>query len=397
MNLENKGIALTYDDIQLIPAPISNIKSRKNISLYTPITYKHYISTPIIASPMNTVVDEHVMLKMNNLGTVAILPRFMSNEDRLKKINYVYQNRKNKNIPIAVSYGLNDTNEFLNDMYLSGADIFLLDIANGHNINAWIDVALRKLYFLKSHSQYKIPEFILGNLATEINEIDWIKIILEIKKHTKGDINENNLFEYHTPFPSAFRVGIGSGSVCTTRISTGFGIPMIQSIINIKKSLYTLSQIYSQMYNIIPGLSFHHFPIIADGGIRTPGDAMKAIAVGASSIMLGSLLADTVESPSPVIEKDGKKYKVYEGSASFSAKVSSGSTPEFIEGVKTLIPYNENKTIESVIHSFNDGLRSGLSYAGYENILQRNKFLYYEITNAGMIEARPHLKDKIKW
>lgn len=163
-------------------------------------------------------------------------------------------------------------------------------------------------------------------------------------------------------------------SLCTTRIETGHGIPNITAIEHAVEA--------AQGYDV---------PVMADGGIRRAGDIAKAIGMGADCVMLGSLLSGTNESPGPVMETEDGLYKRYRGSASLETKTSHGQSETHIEGESTVIPYKGG--VKFVIKQLTDGLSSALSYSGSGNITTfQNTAKFVKITNAGITEAKPHLK-----
>jgi IMP dehydrogenase len=167
------------------------------------------------------------------------------------------------------------------------------------------------------------------------------------------------------------RVGIGGGSLCTTRIQTGHGVPNITSIIDCVQG--------------------SKVPIMADGGIRSSGDIAKALSIGADCVMLGSLLAGTKESPGKIITKgDGLLCKKYRGSASLETKSSHGQSTKHVEGESTLIPYKGS--VDIIIEKLTDGVKSALSYSGSHTIKDfQIKSEVVEITPSGMVESKPHL------
>jgi IMP dehydrogenase len=166
------------------------------------------------------------------------------------------------------------------------------------------------------------------------------------------------------------RVGIGGGSLCTTRIKTGFGIPNVTCL----EEISAVAKV----------------PIMADGGIRTSGDMAKALAVGADCIMIGSLIAGTDEAPGQILETRGGLYKRYRGSASLETKVTHGQAARNVEGESTTIPYKGG--VKYIITGLLDGVRSALSYGGAESIKEyQSKVEWVQVTNAGLNEAKPHL------
>ena len=169
------------------------------------------------------------------------------------------------------------------------------------------------------------------------------------------------------------RVGIGGGSLCTTRVKTGFGVPNVTSIMDVFKVAEDAG-----------------IPIMADGGIKSSGDIAKALAVGADCVMVGSLLAGTKESPGALLETPGGLFKRYRGSASLETKVTHGQKSRNVEGESTTIPFKGG--VRFIVNGLTDGVRSAFSYAGADNIYD-----YYAradfnvVTPAGLAEAKPHL------
>jgi IMP dehydrogenase len=237
----------------------------------------------------------------------------------------------------------------------AGADVIVVDIAHGHSENAINCVRQIKKAF-------KNCELIAGNVATGNGAEDLIKAGVD-----------------------AVKVGVGSGSICITRVITGSGVPQLTAIVD---SVQTANN-----YDI---------PIISDGGIRNSGDVTKALAAGSSSIMIGSLLGGTDESPGKTLVKNGKKYKIYRGMASFYASlgrryreegaqvVDSDDLNDYVpEGVEAMVPYKGS--VVEIVRQLVGGLRSGLSYCGAKNISEMQKNAeFIRITSAGYIESQPH-------
>jgi len=343
--------ALTYDDIQLIPS-FSEIESRQEISLRTELSRNYVMDIPLIASPMDTVCESDMAIAMADLGGVGCIHRFMTIEQQgieVKKVHtHIYGGgfgsipaKRNYTVPVMAAVGANgDYLERAQELVKNGANIVLIDVAHGHL--QFVRDALKQL---KSTLPSKV-DVIAGNIATADAARDL--------EHWGAD---------------ALRVGIGGGSLCTTRIKTGFGVPNVTS----------LEQV-TQVSNI---------PIIACGGIRNSGDIAKALAVGADSVILGSLLAGTKEAPGKIIERsDGSLYKRYRGAASLETKSIHGQAQRNVEGESTIIPFKGKAKF--VVDGLLDGLRSAFSYAGARNIQMYNPE-YVIVTNAGIAEARPHL------
>ncbi|HVP81586.1 MAG TPA: IMP dehydrogenase [Nitrososphaeraceae archaeon] len=237
----------------------------------------------------------------------------------------------------------------------AGADVMVVDIAHGHSDNAINCVHLIKKAF-------KDCELIAGNIATGRGTEDLIRAGVD-----------------------AVKVGVGSGSICITRVITGSGVPQLTAILDSVK--------ISKKYEI---------PVISDGGIRNSGDLTKALAAGSSSVMVGSLLGGTDESPGKTLVKNGKKYKIYRGMASFYASLGrkyreegeqikeSDELNDYVpEGVEAMVSYKGS--VVEIIRQLVGGLRSGLSYCGAKTIneMQQNAE-FVRITTAGYIESQPH-------
>ncbi len=235
----------------------------------------------------------------------------------------------------------------------AGVDILVVDIAHGHS-----EHVVRMVHSLKQ--QFPDLPIIAGNVATAQGVKDLVEAGAD-----------------------SVKVGVGSGSICTTRIVTGFGVPQLSAILECAQSARELK-----------------VPIIADGGIRNSGDMTKSLAAGASTVMIGSLLAGTDESPGATVIREGRRYKIVRGMASLSAnmerkKLQKGELAieeweEVVpEGVEATVPYKG--ALEDVIHQLVGGLRSGLSYAGacsIEELWEAAEFI--RITPSGMQESHPH-------
>lgn len=339
--------ALTYDDIQLVPQ-LSSVATRSLISLETKVSKNWSINIPIIGSPMDTVCEHKMAAKLYELGGVGCIHRFMSIENQcseiLKTRIEIDHLKFSRNLPIMAAIGANgDFYERAHDLIQSGVNILVIDVAHGHHVN--VANAISKIKKLTSK-----VDIIAGNIAT----VDGAKFLI--------DAGADGL-----------RVGIGGGSLCTTRKKTGFGIPNVTSIREIAKYLARQSG---------------YIPLMADGGIRNSGDVAKALAVGASCVMLGSLLAGTEESPGQIIESDKGLFKRYRGSASRETKVVHGMESRNVEGESTTVSYKGG--VKHVINGILDGVRSSLSYCGANNLMEFHP-KYVTVTNAGIMEANPHL------
>lgn len=347
--------ALTYDDIQLVPA-YSEINSRRNIRLWTQVTRRYGILQPLVASPMDTVCDSEMAIEMMKLGGLGIIHRFMTIEEQVAEVAKVkavcttemYENwgvmyddwhTQIKDIPVAAAVGANgDYYERAVALIGAGANIILIDVAHGHHKNV-----KDALYQIKAINR-KV-DVIAGNIATALAAEDLIAWGAD-----------------------ALRVGVGGGSLCTTRVKTGFGIPNVTCL----ETICDMAEV----------------PVMADGGIRSSGDIAKALAIGASTVMIGSLIAGTEEAPGSIIEKSNGLYKRYRGAASLETKLAHGQEQRNVEGESTVIPYKGG--VKYIVEGLLDGVRSALSYAGASSLNYYSP-MYIQVTNAGQNEARPHL------
>jgi len=236
----------------------------------------------------------------------------------------------------------------------AGADVLVVDIAHGHSENAISTIKNIKKAFPDC-------ELIAGNIATAQGAEDLIKAGVD-----------------------AVKVGVGSGSICITRVITGSGVPQLTAVMDCAK------------VGLDDGV-----PIISDGGTRTSGDATKALASGASSVMVGSMLGGTDESPGTVLTKNGKRFKVYRGMASLAASIGrkSKETGSFsfdddlndyvAEGVEAMVPYKG--TVVDILKQLSGGVRSGLSYCGAHTITQMQENAeFIKMSRAGFAESQPH-------
>ncbi len=268
----------------------------------------------------------------------------------LARLSYPSSKDKEGKLLVGCAVGVKDHLERTKKLIEVGVDVIVVDIAHGHS-----DHAIKAIKEIKKEFDIEI---IAGNVATKEGTEDLISAGADCVK-----------------------VGIGPGAACTTRIVTGFGVPQLTAILD-------CFEVAKQ----------HNIPIMADGGLRTSGDFVKAIAAGASTCMFGSLFAGTEESPGPIIRKGSKKYKVYRGMASSLANLERAlkegkEVSEYFdyneEGVEGVVEYKGS--VREVIKMLVDGLRSGVSYAGFmsvEELIGNGDFI--KITQASLKESKPH-------
>ena len=328
--------ALTYDDILLVPS-YNHYESRRVVDTsMTDRTGKLKLDLPVMTSNMDTITEHEMACFIAQHGGIGVLHRFMPVDRNVEE----YRKCPPKTF-VSVGTGNNELErvEALRD---AGAGFFCMDVAHGHG--KYVGRMLKKLRDL-------LPDacIMTGNVATYAGA-DYLA-------SCGADI---------------IKVGIGAGSVCSTRLKTGFGVPMLSAIEECSRT----------------GRS-----IVADGGIRSPGDIVKALAFGADFVMIGGLLAGTRPTPGLArVTSDGRKVKDYRGMASREAQESYlGPLPDWKteEGITTEVPYREDE--DFILSDIVGGLRSGLTYGGAKNIpeLQR-KLDYVLITQQGLAESFTH-------
>jgi len=371
--------ALTYDDVQIIPA-YSEVKHRSDCSIETKISKRYAIKAPIVSAPMDSVTEWEMSRKLWELGGIGFIHRFMTIEEQ---VNQVFKARSwnppvetgisqmyienigqigvhteviGPNILVGAAIGV--TEDFLNracKLVDAGVQVLLIDVAHGHHLLVWeaLDRLKKELFTIDTHR----VDIIAGNISTPEAAKDLIKWGVD-----------------------GLRVGIGNGSLCETRIRTGVGVPQITALMEIVKVAKK-----------------HGIPVMADGGIRTSGDAAKALACGANSVMFGSLFAGTKESPGERIQTghfpDEKLFKQFRGSASISSKLDHAKSVDNIEGNSIMIPY-KGKT-KRIFGALTDGIKSAMSYVGATTLEEFSKKVQFvKVTSNGVLEAHPHLMRK---
>lgn len=341
--ITNRGIGLTFDDVLLVPR-YSEISSRKHPVLKTQITKNFSIDLPVITANMDTITEVEMATAMAKMGGIGSLHRFMTEAEQVNMVKAIKEYNKANNLttPIAASIGVKEEGMRRADLLVeAGVQIITLDIAHGDSI-----MMLETLDYLKK--RFPQVDVIAGNVATS----DGVKRMIE-----RG--------------ADAVKVGIGPGSMCTTRIITGHGVPQLSAI--------ALAVKVASQYNI---------PVIADGGLKNSGDIVKALCAGASSVMVGSLVSGTLETPGEL--KGGMKQ--YRGMASKAAQVSwRGDMPQGMaaEGESTQIPCKGS--VVNVVEELMGGLRSGMTYIGVDNIKAMSEAaLFIQMTASGMSESKPH-------
>jgi IMP dehydrogenase len=327
--------SLSFDDVLLIPK-YSEIESREQINIANYLDEYTYLYLPVISSPMDTVTETEMAAAVSSSGGLGVLHRYNTIEEQ------VILTKKVKGHAAAAVGVTGDYEARAASLVEAGCRILCLDVAHGHH-----KLVRKALKTLRKNLGDKI-HLMAGNVAT-----------LEAF---------NDLADWGA---DSIRVGIGGGSICSTRINTGHGVPTFQSVWDCSRSSRDAK-------------------LIADGGIRNAGDIVKALAAGADFVMLGSMLAGTDESPGEIFTSENKKYKVYRGMASRSAQMDWRGKSSSPEGVSTTIPYKGS--VIDILQDIAGNIKSGFSYSGVENLEDLQvKAAFLQQTPAGQYESSTHI------
>ena len=340
--------ALTFDDVLLLPKYSRILPINTDISLR--LTKKILLKVPFLTSAMDTVTESLMAIAIAKEGGLGIIHRNLKIKDQTKEVRKV----KNKKLLVGAAVGTNkDDLDRVRSLTSNGVDLIVIDTAHGHS-----EKVIKTLSTIKKIAK-DIPVCV-GNIAT-------------------GEAAK----QLYNSGADVIKVGIGPGSICTTRMVAGIGVPQISAIIEVKKALYK-----------------KQISIISDGGIKFSGDVAKALAAGADAIMMGSIFAGTDESPGKKFKDKGKIYKQYRGMGSIGA-MSSGSANRYFqknfkdkskfvpEGVEGRVEYKGK--VSKIIYQLQGGLRSSMGYIGAKNLKELNKKgKFVKITKAGFYESMVH-------
>ena len=366
-NWETKFVkeGLTFDDVLLIPAESHVLPNE--VDLHTQLAPNLKLNIPIISAGMDTVTEGAMAIAIALQGGLGVIHKNMSITAQAGEVanvkNVVVPSNitkaavdDNNHLLVAAAIGVtSDTFERAEALIEKGADAIVIDTAHGHSAGV-----LRKIKEIRDHFPH--VTLIAGNIAT-------------------GDA-ARALFDSGVDI---VKVGIGPGSICTTRVVAGVGVPQITAI-----------------YDAATAAREYHKPIIADGGMKYSGDIVKALAAGGNAVMLGSMLSGTTEAPGEVFESDGQKYKTYRGMGSVGAMAQAhGSSDRYFQGgvneANKLVPEGVEARVEykgdvsDIIFQIIGGLRSGMGYVGAATINDlRENAQFVKITNAGLRESHPH-------
>lgn len=359
---------LTYDDVLLLPG-YSDF-TRDDIDTSTKLTRNIRLHIPLVSSPMDTVTESALAIALAHVGGIGILHRNMTISDQVAHVTKVKEHGLAVGAAIGASKGFEERAEALIE---ANTDVILLDSAHGY-----ASQVIDALTFIKK--KFPNQEIIAGSVAT----YDGARALI-------------------TAGADALRVGMGPGAICTTRVISGMGVPQVQAVL--------------ACHEAAKGSGV---PIIADGGIKHSGDMVKALAAGASTVMMGSFFASCEEAPGEIIslsmeqvparfksilkkDKTRYKFKIYRGMGSVGAMQKGAaikSEDEFhgksykdkvlvAEGVEGLVPVKG--TVEEVINQAMGGIKSGMYYVGTCTIPEiQDKGQFTQITQASLLESHPH-------
>jgi len=335
--------SLSFDDVLLCPQ-YSDIESRKTLTTKNRLGEVE-LDLPIISSPMDTVTEVDMSLAMDAHGGLGIIHRYNSPSEQAKLVKLAkIKGMTNVGGAIGVT---GDYLERAQALVEEGSNVLCVDVAHGHHSMMKAALAqLRKVFGSQIH-------LMAGNVATGKGACDLAAWGAD-----------------------SVRAGVGGGSICSTRLVSGHGVPTFQSVIDCVEAGCTV-------------------PIIADGGMKTSGDIVKALAAGADFVMLGSMLAGTDQSPGQVFDNGNKKYKVYRGMASSEAQVNWRGKTSTPEGISTTIPYKGD--VNNILADLRGGIQSGMSYSGARTINDlQAKAKFIRQTVAGQAESFTHILSRNK-
>ncbi len=365
MNLEQSlEKMLTFDDVLLAPRYSDVLPTE--VDLTSKFSKNISLRLPFVSAAMDTVTEHEMAIAMALAGGIGVIHKNLTPDEQADEVKKVKEREILENeilatkgedgkLLVAAAVGpAKNMQERVEKLAQAGVDVLVVDTAHGHSKGV-IDT----IRYIKSKQEYSHIDVIGGNIATA---------------EAAKDLSEIGV--------DGLKVGIGPGSICTTRIVAGTGVPQLSAIAEVVSE--------AQKYGV---------PVIADGGIKFSGDAAKAFAVGASSVMMGSLLAGTKEAPGEIFEENGKKYKSYRGMGSLGAMNKGGkerygqsnvAQEKFVpEGIEGRTPYKGEVAVQ--LHQIAGGVRSAMGYSGAKNLeIFKNRARLVQITQASLKESHPH-------
>lgn len=361
MKIREEGY--TFDDLLLVPSYSEVVPA--DVDIQVKLSDNLILFAPITSAAMDTVTEVATATKLACLGGLGFIHKNMSIQEQATMVaavkNTVIDKKysspavdKQGRLLVGAAVGVNqEVLERVSALVEAGVDVVTVDSAHGHSKGVLNAIALVR-------KTYPTLDLVGGNIVTAQAALALINAGATILK-----------------------VGVGPGSICTTRVISGVGVPQITAIMDVVE--------VARKYNV---------KVIADGGIKQSGDIVKALAAGADVVMLGNLIAGTLESPGEVIEMDGKKVKSYVGMGSLIAMQKGSSDRYFQGGVKELsklvpegiegfVPYKG--LLDDVVYQMMGGLRSGMGYCGCANVkMLQEQAQFIKITGSGLIESHPH-------
>lgn len=341
MGLKIMVKGFTFDDVLIRPS--SSVIEPAEASLRTNIGGLK-LPLPFLSAAMDRVTETRMAIALGKLGGLGVIHRNCSVEAQVKMV----REAKKAGVPVGAACGPFHA-ERARALDAAGCDVVVIDCAHGHNLNV---VASAK----KIKKGLKRAKMIYGNIATA------------------------EAARAACRFADAIKVGVGPGSICTTRLISGVGVPQLSAIMEVAA--------VAMKKNV---------PIIADGGIRTSGDIAKALAAGASAVMLGNLLAGTNETPGRIVRKGGRRFKEYRGMGSEAVIKSAAGAERYFthgrkavpEGVEALVQCRG--PVADVTAGLASGVQVGMGYVGARNLSEfRRKSEFVHITPSSIIEGKPH-------
>ena len=346
--------SFTFDDVTLVPKYSSILPSETITS--TKISHNLNLQIPLMSSAMDTVTESKMAIALSKSGGIGVIHRNLSIQKQIREVKKVKKN----NFPVGAAIGVNPKDiERVYKLLEAKVNLIVIDTAHGHTQKVLSMIKKIKKKFKKS-------TLCAGNIATGKAAKFLADAGVDIVK-----------------------VGIGPGSICTTRLVTGIGVPQLSAILEVKKALKN-----------------YKTSIISDGGIKFSGDIAKAIAAGADAVMIGSLFSGTIESPGKTFKYKGKLYKNFRGMGSVGA-MSIGSADRYYqekfkntskyvpEGVEGIVKFKGS--VNKIIYNLIGGLKSSMGYLGAKTIKDlQKKGEFIKISKAGFYESMVHNVDHVK-